>query len=241
MYKREIAIILAGIIAAFANLPAAYSCGIAPQHMNVFVISDDKGCIAGLIERGMSLPDPQGNKQYFPKDYDITCLDVPAKHGTNVFTYIENITVPSLRNAAKERSAGNIEQLYLFVYPLSLTKEFHNYIAIRFGAERASMVDGWTNIPAATAFSSIWASSIYHEGRHLAIHGTWHDDAGRPFPNNQVIYYPGFGPAHNVSDENHNGFVGAGLLRFLNIRPASLPSICSGSDIGYSPASPSIS
>ncbi|UVS68099.1 hypothetical protein [Nitrososphaera viennensis] len=224
-----IAIALAGIIAA-VNVPAAYSCR-APeqQHMNVLVISDDTGCSAELIKKGMLLPDPEGNKQHFPKDYDVTCLDGLVKKDANTFQYIEKVTVPVLRKAAQEK-AGNVEELYIFVYQQPLEKQFRDYIAMRFGTERASMVDGWANVAENTAFSPVWASTIYHEGRHLAIHGTWHDDAGRPLPDNRINYYPGFGPGQDDDD------AGAGLLKFLNVRPASLPGCGSSSSSHHNSA-----
>jgi hypothetical protein len=233
VYARAIAITLAAVIAAVANLPAAYSCISVErqQHMNVFVISDDTGCAADLVKKGMSLPDPQGNKQHFPKNYDVTCFNMSSKEGTNVFERIENLTVPALRKAAQEK-AGNIEELYIFVYPQSLANQFHAFLATRFGAERASMVDGWANIPESTAFSPEWAATIYHEGRHLAIHGTWHDDAGRPLANNQIVYYPGFGPSHGENNDNNNP-IKAGLLRFLNFGSTSLPTACNGGDGAY--------
>jgi hypothetical protein len=194
--------------------------------MNVLVISDDTGCPVELVKKGMSLPDPEGNKQHFPKDYDVTCFDAPVKKGANTFQYIEKVAVPALHKAAQEK-AGSVEELYIFVYQQPLEKQFRDYIAARFGSERASMVDGWANVAANTAFSPVWAATIYHEGRHLAIHGTWHDGAGSPLPNDQIIYYPGFGPSPDDHDNNNNA-AGAGLLKFLNIRPASLPAACSG-------------
>jgi hypothetical protein len=224
VYARAITTTLASVVAAIIivinNLPAAYACRAPEQHMNVFVVTDDTGCSAELIKKGMLLPDLEGNKQYFPKDYDVTCFDGLVKKDANTFQYIEQVTVPALRKAAQEK-AGNIEELYIFVYQQSLEKQFTDYISMRFGAERASAVDGWANVSENTAFSPVWAATIYHEGRHLAIHGTWHDDAGRLLPNNRISYYPGFGPSQNA---------GTGLLKFLNIRPASLP-ICSGSSI----------
>jgi hypothetical protein len=233
---RAIAIsaILVGVIVAIANLPAAaYSCISVEkqqqQHMNVFVISDDTGCAAELVKKGMLLPDPAGNKAHFPKNYDVTCFNVPSKQGANVFEHIENVTVPSLLKTTQERPE-NIEELYVFVYPPSLVTQFHEFIAARFGTERANMVDGWANVPKNTAFSPEWAAAIYHEGRHLSIHGTWHDDAGLPLPNNQISYYPGFGPSHNDNNNNNNNSapVKAGLLRFLNIRSTSLTPSCNG-------------
>jgi hypothetical protein len=212
------------------------------QHMNVFVISDsDTGCIADLIKKGMALPDPAGNKQYFPKDYDVTCYDGLVKNGTNTFHYIEESVVPALHQ--KQQSAENennnnnnntasaptrgevVEQLYLFVYPPSLEKQFQDYIGERFGKENALTVSGWADIAKDTAFSPIWASTIYHEGRHLAIHGTWHDDAGNPLPGGKIISYS----SSTTTAYQNQDPAGKGLARFLNLPPArnltySMPS-----------------
>lgn len=189
------AIIVAGmiVVAVVASTSALHAYGSEPQNMHIFVISDSTGCPADIIKKGMALPDPAGNKKYFPEQFEVSCIDVPAKtEYVNSFQYIEKVTVPALRKASQQNEEHG-EQLYLFVYQQSLENQFREYIATRFGEERAKMVDGWANIPEGTGFSPIWAGTIYHEGRHLAIHGTWHDEAGRPLPNNQVIKYPGFG------------------------------------------------
>ncbi|HVX02676.1 MAG TPA: hypothetical protein VHA09_05945 [Nitrososphaera sp.] len=242
MHAGVIAITLASIIAAIVNLTVAYPCGRVieseqqqqQQHMNVFVIADSTGCPAELIKKGMMLPDPEGNKQYFPKDYDVTCFDLPAKNDTdytNAFQYIEDITVPSLRKEAQEnnKDTKNTEELYIFVYQQSLAKQFQDYIAMRFGAERARIVDGWANVADNTAFSPIWPATIYHEGRHLATHGTWHDDAGNLLPNSQIVQAPSGSSGQNEGGgDDDGGGVGAGLLKFLNIPVARLPSCSSG-------------
>jgi hypothetical protein len=190
------------------------------QHVNVFVITDDTGCPAELIKKGMALPDPDGNKQYFPKSYDVVCFDVPItnkeKGDTNTFDYIEKVMFPELRKTAQEKT-GQAEELYIFVYQQSLSKQFQDYIYMHFGAERARMVDGWANVVENIAFSPIWAAAIYHEGRHLAIHGTWHDESGRLLPDSQISCPPSF----SLNPENRAA--GAGLLKFLNIPTANLP------------------
>lgn len=164
---------------AFAQIPSAAD---TRKSLFIFVVDDnDDGSVSEQVKVGITLPDPSGLRDNLLK-YNIKVI--PFGGIVNIAD-IESTTLPAIRAIPEYHDVPII-----FYYPLDMKGQFTELLKAHFNGEMASLQNGWTDIPHGVSFANN-VGDIFHEGSHLALCGTWHDQYGRVFPDGHVERYVG--------------------------------------------------
>lgn len=200
--------------AKIAMMAACVALVIAAQPANalnmgrkvwIFVIitSPADEVLVGQLQTAMKMPDSSGLKaQYWNyATYEVVPFYGLYKQATltdqsPTFDSIDKMTLRTLRSARGGRGGGRrrdddmSDDIFIFVYPKSLNKQWDSFMSSKFGNIPIKPA-GWADVQKGAAYAPPVGGSIIHEGSHSLSCGTWHSVGGVHLPDGGFYRYPG--------------------------------------------------